>query len=450
MQVSGIVPRNNDLSFIIPSTFGQSTLFGGIDGKFTSQLKKLHKELHKPTDELTAYAIVTLDLMKETAEWVGIDEDEKLTKLSDEDNKIRLSDSLPKKINNWRHNTLMISQCTITDYDILQSLPEIKPFVLLSRRGCVSSAVPVRYDQIPFRDIEMRISSAASLISFGESWINSQAQLFQDYDIFERNAFQSYIQMEIEEELAETGTLMMIPFHPVMRYHTPAYPMRFGRHFDSQMLLGISPHPLQFENLKWRTFEPWQLRKIISLMCAAGDIRQRWKLSEREKVRIQLNLPRPPDEEKAKQQIAIFRQQQLEEQKKNLIIMLKKFWNEEDEEKEKSKQLPVDEKDEEIASTSTSTIQSKSNTQQSMNPYKSTINSMQSYMFPEVTGKHTELTIHQPTMNFLQEYMHPQYRRKNTVLLTLTSDALEHPIPSNSTQRAVLQNRIIALPKELY
>ncbi|KAA6393021.1 MAG: hypothetical protein EZS28_011450 [Streblomastix strix] len=469
MQVSGIVPRNSDLSFIIPSTFGKSTLFGGIDGQFTSQLRKLYKEMHKPTNEIAAFATLAHDLMAETAEWVGqskisfsdsvslihksygnLQYDEKSTKLSDEDNKIRFPDSLPKKINNWRHNTLMISQCTITDYNILQSLPEVKPFVLLSHRGWCACAVPVRYDQIPFRDIEMRISSAASLISFGQSWINQQAQLFQDYDIFERNSFHSYIQMEIEEELEETGTLMMIPFHPVMRYHTPVYPIRFGRYFDTQMLYGISPNPLQAENLRWRTFEPWQLRKVISLMGAEGDVRQRWKLSEREKVRTQLNLPRPPDEEKAKQQIAIFRQQQIEEQKKKIILMFKKFGKEEDEKKEKNKQLLVDENDKEIASASTSTIQSKSNAQQSMNPYKSNINSMQLYIFPEVTGGHTELTIHQPTMSFLQEYMHPQYRRKNSVLLTLTGDALEHPIPLNNTQRSVLQNRIISLPKEFY
>ncbi|KAA6308972.1 MAG: hypothetical protein EZS28_056591, partial [Streblomastix strix] len=77
---------------------------------------------------------MALDLMKETAEW-----DEKSTKLSDEDNKIKFPDN----------------------YNILQSLPEVKPFVLLSRRGWCACAVPVRYDQIPFRDIEMRISSAA-------------------------------------------------------------------------------------------------------------------------------------------------------------------------------------------------------------------------------------------------------------------------------------------------
>ncbi|KAA6402726.1 MAG: hypothetical protein EZS28_001749 [Streblomastix strix] len=467
MQVSGIVPRNDGLSFVLPSTIGQSTLFGGIDGQFTQQYRKLHKEIHKYSDELASLATMALDLMSETNERLGKSkvsysdsvslihetyhnelEDDQPTKSFEGENRIRFTDNSPyQMIQNWRHKAIMISSCCVTDYDFLQTLPEIKPFVLLSRRGWFASAVPIRYDQTPYRDLGMRtFSSAASLMSFGHSWINSQAQLFQDYDIFEGDAFRTYVQMEIEEELAETGTLMMIPSHPVMRYHTPIFPMRFGRFYNSEMLLGISPHPLQFENLRWRTLEPWQIRKVISLMGAEGDVRQRWKLSERERVRTQLNLPRPPDEEKAKQQITIFRQQEMEEQKKNIILMLKKFGNQEDEEKEKSKQLLIDEKDEKI-STTTSTIQSKSNTQTSMNSYKSNINSMQSYIFPEVTGGHTELTIHQPTMSFLQEQMHPQYRRKNTILLTLTNDHLEHPIPLNSTQRAILQKRI---PKDVY
>jgi hypothetical protein len=30
-----MIPRNSNLSFVIPSTFGQGTLFGGIDGKYS-------------------------------------------------------------------------------------------------------------------------------------------------------------------------------------------------------------------------------------------------------------------------------------------------------------------------------------------------------------------------------------------------------------------------------
>jgi hypothetical protein len=81
-------------------------------------------------------------------------------------------------------------------------------------------------------------------MNFGHSWVNPQSQLFPDYDEFEGNAFRTYVQMENEEELTETGTLMMIPPHPVMRYHIPVYPLRFGRFINSEVMYGLSPNPI--------------------------------------------------------------------------------------------------------------------------------------------------------------------------------------------------------------
>ncbi|KAA6360841.1 MAG: hypothetical protein EZS28_043632 [Streblomastix strix] len=198
----------------------------------------------------------------------------------------------------------------------MQSLPEIRPFVLISQNGQCQCAIPVRYDQTPFRDLGLRsYSSISSAMNFGHVWRNPQSQLFPDYDEFEGNTFRKFVEMEIEEELSETGTLTKIPQHSVMRYHIPVFPLRFGRFFNSSIMFGISPSPIMSECLRYRTLQPFQLRKVISMMAVENDI-------------------------------------------------------------------------------------------------------------------------------------HPQFRKQNDVLLRLSNDAIEHPIPLNSIQRAVLWKRIMMLPKE--
>ncbi|KAA6380871.1 MAG: hypothetical protein EZS28_023601, partial [Streblomastix strix] len=69
--VSAIIPTNNGLQFIIPSTFGQNTHHGGLDGSIPRLFKPLNKEVHKQTDQLAAFAKLALDLMKYTQERFG-------------------------------------------------------------------------------------------------------------------------------------------------------------------------------------------------------------------------------------------------------------------------------------------------------------------------------------------------------------------------------------------
>ncbi|KAA6366355.1 MAG: hypothetical protein EZS28_038118 [Streblomastix strix] len=238
------------ISFAVPSTFGQRFLFGGIDGKYPSLFRKLNKEIHKPKDQLAAFATLALDLMSDTYERKGKNQTSvsDVAKLIHEVYQTELSDDRPSRSNedeirsrndenspykltnhNWRHYAILMSSCSYTPYDMMQCLPELRPFVLLSQSGLVQCAIPIRYDQTPFRDLGLRtFCSALSSASFGRAWNNPQSQLFPAYDEFEQSAFRTYVQMEIEEELAETGTLMMIPSHPVMRYHIPVYPFRIG------------------------------------------------------------------------------------------------------------------------------------------------------------------------------------------------------------------------------
>ncbi|KAA6400565.1 MAG: hypothetical protein EZS28_003902 [Streblomastix strix] len=274
-----MIPRNSNLSFVIPSSFGQGTLFGGIDGKYSQLFQELSKEIHKRKDQLAAFATLALDLMSDSAERFGKNQtsvsdvatlihqvyqhelqDEYPSRSFEGENRNKFDEDSPYKLtnHNWRHYAILMSSCSYTPYNIMQCLPELRPFVLLSRNGQLQCAIPVRYDQTPFRDLGLRsFSSAASAMNFGHSWINPQSQLFPDYDEFEGNAFRTYVQMENEEELTETGTLMMIPPHPVMRYHIPAYPLRFGRFINSEVIYGLSPNPIQAENARWRILQPW-------------------------------------------------------------------------------------------------------------------------------------------------------------------------------------------------
>lgn len=73
-------------------------------------------------------------------------------------------------------------------------------------------------------------SSSVSAVNCRQVWTNPQAKIFPHYDEFEANKYRKYVQMEIEEELAESGTLATAPQHSVMRYHAPIFPLRFGRY----------------------------------------------------------------------------------------------------------------------------------------------------------------------------------------------------------------------------
>ncbi|KAA6399512.1 MAG: hypothetical protein EZS28_004956 [Streblomastix strix] len=277
MLMTCTILSNQGISFILPSTFGQGTFFGGIDGKLYPQFRKLDKIIHKPANEMVAFYTLALDLMKNSQE-------------------------------------------------------RIEPFVILTHRGWCACAVPVRYDQTPYRDLGMRnFSSALSAMNCGNLWVNPQAQFLPCYDEFEQNLFRKYVHMEIEEELSESGTISVIPQRPIMRYHTPVFPLRFSRYFDSEILIGISPHPLQCENYLCKTLSPFQIRKVVTMMGFEGDVRHRWKLSERERVRKLLNISDTADEEKEQEQIILYNSAKTKEQKQNLIKLYREIRDKEQE-----------------------------------------------------------------------------------------------------------------------
>ncbi|KAA6389029.1 MAG: hypothetical protein EZS28_015444 [Streblomastix strix] len=74
LLVSAIIPTNQGLSFTIPSTFGQFSVFGGIGGTFYKLLNKLNKEIHRPTEQLAAFSALALELMSETHERRGLNQ----------------------------------------------------------------------------------------------------------------------------------------------------------------------------------------------------------------------------------------------------------------------------------------------------------------------------------------------------------------------------------------
>ncbi|KAA6384354.1 MAG: hypothetical protein EZS28_020120 [Streblomastix strix] len=475
LVVQAVIPQTNCAQFILPSTIGQQTLYGGINGQYSHLFKLLNREVHKSTNELSAFTSMVFDLMSQTMEKEGkekcdlsltdagqlahqfyldeLDMNQNKQQLEGQKNIVRFNKDLShSKISNWRHKAILMSGCSSTDYNILQCIPSIKPFVLLSRHGQISCGIPVRYDQLPFRDLGMRtFSSAVSAANFGNRWINPQAQLFPSYDEYEGIQYRKYVQMEIDEELAESGTLSIIPQYSVMRYHIPVYPLRIGKFYDSQILYGISPHPIQAENYQWRTLEPWQIRKTVTMMGVEQDVRQRWKLSERERIRNLLGLAQNSDDEEKDQQLnATLISNKTKEQKQQLIKLLKEIRNNDHEEdvKKRFNQLRSDLIDTNMIFNESNNQNFKTDSQTQISLLKGKVKSLSTYIYPEITTSNTELTIHQPTMVHLQEQMSQQYQKKNDILLYLTNDTLEHPIPLNNIQKATIQEHLLKLPKE--
>ncbi|KAA6388963.1 MAG: hypothetical protein EZS28_015510 [Streblomastix strix] len=466
LLVSAIIPSSSSISFILPSNFGQYTLQGGIDGMLMQLGMKLNQEVHKPKYQLAAFALLFIQLMYETQEGRGKNqvsvsdvvqlihkiyhkelEFHQITQKDERQYSNQFAIQHINQIDNdeWMHYAIKMADHTYTSYDIMSCLPELNPFILLSRRGQCSCTIPVRYDQMPFIDLGQRaFSSAVSAMNFGHVWNNPQTKLFPDYDEYEIESFQKYVSMEIEEELAQTGNLSIIPPHPVMRYHYPVYPLRFGRYIDQSVNFGLSPHPLITENLQWRNLEPWQIRKAIAMMGIESDVRQRWVLSERDRVRKLLNLS-VPSELIENQHFPIQEQQDMKVENQNLIKMFKeiRIYDNEDENKEISSQQQLDEKEQKLSSSKKSDQISQSQ----ISLLKNKINSRPSYINPMITTGNTELTIYQHSLSILQEQISPQFQKKNEILNIFTNDAFEHPIPLNNIQRAIFQNRILKLPK---
>ncbi|KAA6366864.1 MAG: hypothetical protein EZS28_037609, partial [Streblomastix strix] len=141
LLVSAIIPSYDNFSFVLPSTFGQGTLFGGIDGRYSQSLRKINKEIHKSSDELTAFATLALDLITDALErkWKNQTsvsdvaslmhkaykhqlEEKQSVESSQNDNTNQLDLNSPyKQISNWRHQAILASSCSSTPYNIMQS-----------------------------------------------------------------------------------------------------------------------------------------------------------------------------------------------------------------------------------------------------------------------------------------------------------------------------------------
>ncbi|KAA6385392.1 MAG: hypothetical protein EZS28_019081 [Streblomastix strix] len=225
--------------------------------------------------------------------------------------------------------------------------------------------------------------------------------------------------MEIEEELAETGTLANIPQNSTMQNHQQDIPLRF---IDSEIMFGISPHPLQSENYQCKTLESWQINNTIALMDAENNDRQRWRIDEREKVRNQLNIQKQLDQqEKVNDQSTIQSKiGKIEEQIKNAT---KEIDN-------------IDMKDS-IQTTKLSTID-----------FQRDDNSIQKYLYHQFKGSKTQITTYQPVMTFLQDQITPRNNRMYEKLFQSSKASLDHPIQLHSIQGAILQERLLTLPKE--
>ncbi|KAA6390811.1 MAG: hypothetical protein EZS28_013662, partial [Streblomastix strix] len=341
------IPTDDNVTFLLPSSIGLHTLYGGMHGQLMRRFSKLSSIMRQDSDEMSVFAAVTIDNASESREQIGKSEITKTitAQLSYaairrlQEHQRRLEEQLLKNNTNQQNysetsykntsltdisskrrsmlleretNALMMSTHALTPINAMQILPEIPSFVMLAKSGWCTRSVPMRYEQFPLRDLSLMTNFLLQMqLNFGHVWKEQRNMLIQDYNQFEEQNWRKYVKKEIKNELEEIGTISLIPPHPVMNYVQPLFPVKNGRFVNGDLIFGISSLPLTAEFLQARTMDPWQLRKCMALIAAEDDFRRRWRLSERDRIRKQLNLPPPPDADEA-ENILIDRKQMKE------------------------------------------------------------------------------------------------------------------------------------------
>ncbi|KAA6392034.1 MAG: hypothetical protein EZS28_012443, partial [Streblomastix strix] len=266
------IPTENCVAFLFQSSIGLHTLFGGMHGQLIRRLSKLCAKMRQDCDEMSVFTAITIDNASESREKFGAGETKTITaQLSFaainrlKERQRQLEEQLLQNNNEGSQsliqsssqntsltdvslkrqsmlleketNALMMSTHALTPINAVQQLPEIPSFVMLAKSGWCTRSVPMRYEQFPLRDLlVMTDNILQSLQNFGQIWHNHQNKLIQDYNTYEEKTWRKYVNTEIRNELEETGTLLMVPPHPLMHYVQPIFPVKNGRFIDGDLV----------------------------------------------------------------------------------------------------------------------------------------------------------------------------------------------------------------------
>ncbi|KAA6379749.1 MAG: hypothetical protein EZS28_024724 [Streblomastix strix] len=78
-------------------------------------------------------------------------------------------------------------------------------------------------------------------------WLMHKICSNADYSTYQEYTWRKYVNNKIRNELEETGTLRMIPPHPVMHYVQPIFPVKNVRFIDGDLVYGLIPLPISVE-----------------------------------------------------------------------------------------------------------------------------------------------------------------------------------------------------------
>ncbi|KAA6392167.1 MAG: hypothetical protein EZS28_012302, partial [Streblomastix strix] len=482
------IPTDDNFTFLLSSSIGLHTLYGGMHGQIMRRSSKYLSKMRQDCDEMSVFTAVTIDNASESREQIGKSEitqtftaqlsyaairrlqehqrrlDEQLQRngtnqpnLADTSilNSAHTEYSLKRRslLLERETNALMMSTHAITPINAMQILPEIPSFVMIQKSGLCQRSVPMRYEQLPLRDLSVMTGNLLqSQQNFGNIWIDNQIKLIQDYNSFEEQNWRKYVKKEIKNEIEEIGTLMLIPPHPIMHYVQPIFPVQKGRFIDGDLFLGLTPLPQTGEYMQARTVEPWQLRKCMALLAAESDIRRRWRLSERDRIRKQLNLPPPPDTEEADSILIDRRKMKEREMLINSAIASEQLIRE-----TQHAQYINEHKNNQFDKEASDLIQKRSIFGDKSLHNESFINSFtsvftqyskfrsypmssppaflehtRSQLSPDFINLELGLVMRQPFFNSLIQTMQPEFRGANAVLTSIAAGTLRQPIPIRS------------------
>ncbi|KAK2949751.1 hypothetical protein BLNAU_15325 [Blattamonas nauphoetae] len=137
-----------------------------------------------------------------------------------------------------------IQHFAVTPATILQSLPELPTFLIISRRGHIARTSQLLLSRFISPDhSHTAYMSMIERAHFGDVWKHKQLTMFEQYKQLELDSYKRFVKLCLQTEKDTFGRILSENALPAPNYHPPPVYLATGKFRDLGLLAGISPLP---------------------------------------------------------------------------------------------------------------------------------------------------------------------------------------------------------------
>ncbi|KAA6385546.1 MAG: hypothetical protein EZS28_018927, partial [Streblomastix strix] len=267
-------PAQRHFSFIFRSSSGINSFFGGTRNNLIRQMDKVVKYLkthfnnsvqpqQDPLKQLTspmeAESLDIIEEEKEDIQTIENYEEEEILHAEDLDD--------PYYWNLSKEQKSPIESILSSSKGTLQHLPPVPTFIVFSRSGAITRAIPLYYDLIPLKDVFFEVHRYDLLSQyFGDKWRSQQTQISQDYWKLSEQVIRISAGEQCLREWTALWKVLRRPPAPLSNLMPPLQALKDGRFIQSQAMFGLSPLPITAEYTNWRSLTEQQTLYAIQRM----------------------------------------------------------------------------------------------------------------------------------------------------------------------------------------